>query len=59
MFLEVNLIFILKEVIKTCDHDFQHFLVSLTRDRKKYGPINPLENRLHHTATPGRLTDFS
>ena len=30
--LEVNLIFILKEIIKTWNHDFQHLEVSLTRD---------------------------
>ena len=30
--LEVNLIFILQEIIKTWNHDFQHFQVSLTRE---------------------------
>ena len=29
---EVNLIFILREIIKTRNHDFQHLQVSLTRD---------------------------
>ena len=32
VFLEVNLIFLLKEIIKTWNHNFQHLQVSLTRD---------------------------
>ena len=51
--LEINLIFILKEIIKTWNHDLQHLQVSLTVtvSSKKYRPINPLEDRPHHTAT--------
>ena len=51
--LEVNLIFILKEIIMPWNHDFQHFQVSVTHEN--YGPINPVGDRPHHTATPGRL----
>ena len=56
--MEVNLIFILKEISKTWNHALQHLQVHLTSEVSFDGRVNPLKDRLRRTVTPGALSAF-